>query len=69
MVPKQDPFIDFDKDLKVQAIGAFALLVILLKILTNKDKIIIVHTKKVNDYGKAGKKKERPSNAVKDVKY
>ena len=62
---KEVPFIEWDKDLKLDAIGAYALLVIQLEHLTKNERASLVHTKATSNYVKTGNKRGRPSNAAK----
>ncbi len=61
---KEVPFIEWDKELKLAAVGQFALLVIQLENLTKNDRASIVHTKTGSDYIKTGNKRGRPSKAA-----
>ena len=56
------PFIDWDKEDKLQAIGAFALLTIQLNNLTMQARASLVQSKPTSAYVKSGNKRGRPSN-------
>ena len=56
---------EWDQDLRLKAVGAYALLVIQLEHLTKNERASIVHTKATSNYVKTGKKKGRPSTEAK----
>jgi hypothetical protein len=62
---KETPFIEWDLDLKYEAIKAYALLVAELHNLTETKMAKMVNTKPAREYVRTGKKRGRRTNAEK----